>query len=42
MLNFSWPFNAGETFALALLAAGIAYVCFFVEPDHSHRNDPED
>lgn len=34
-----WPFNAGETVALALLAGGIAALCIFVEPDRSHWGD---
>jgi len=35
----SWPFNAGETVALALLVAGIVCAHLFVTPDHSHRSD---
>ena len=36
-----WPFNPGETFALLLLALGIAALSL-VPPDHSHRSDNEE
>lgn len=33
---FSWPFSAGETVGLVILAGAIAGL-LLVKPDHSHR-----
>ena len=37
----SWPFTAGETVGLVILAGAIIALCN-VTPDHSHRSDREE